>query len=291
MYDIIGDIHGNDEKLVTLLQKLGYHQDHNAFFHPHRKIIFLGDFIDKGKNSRKVLALVRGMVEQGHAYAVVGNHEWFLIGYFTKNKQGQYLRSHTEEHRQQLSPTLDNFFGDLPALLDYVDWLKTLPLFLSLEGIRAVHAYWHAPSVNLLRKHYGNACRIGELIPHLRPGSDELSAINELVEGIKLPEPLKQRSFKAKWWNLAYSNRYQDLAIRPDPELDQAKVAVTVDVEEYTYPDEAPPLFFGHYNLPGQPVSIGRNYCCLDYSLPDQTIIPAYRWEGETDINPEHIIY
>lgn len=291
MYDIIGDIHGNNEKLVTLLQKLGYHQDHNVFFHPHRKIIFLGDFIDKGKHSRQVLALVRKMVEQGHAYAVVGNHEWFLIGYFTKNKQGQYLRTHTEEHRQQLAPTLDNFSRDEPALLDYVDWLKTLPLFLSLKGIRAIHAYWHAPSVNFLQMHYGNSCNIGELIPHLEPGSVELSAINELVEGIKLPELSGQGSFKAKWWNLAHSDRYQDLAIRPDPQLGQAKVAVTVDVKEYTYPNKAPLLFFGHYNLPGKPVSIVRNYCCLDYSLPEQTIIPAYRWEGETEINPDHIIY
>ena len=291
MYDIIGDIHGNNEKLVILLQKLGYHQIQTTFFHPHRKIIFLGDFIDKGKHSRKVLALVRSMVERGHAYAVVGNHEWFLIGYFTKNKQGQYLRTHTEEHQQQLAPTLDNFSGDKPALLNYIDWLKTLPLFLSLEGIRVVHAYWHAPSVDFLRKRYGNACSIEDLIPYLESASAELNAINELVEGIKLPEPSGSGNFKAKWWNLAHSDRYQDLAIRPGSEFSQAKVAITVNVEEYIYPKEAPLLFFGHYNLPGKPVSIGRNCCCLDYSLPEQTIIPAYRWEGETEIDSDHIIY
>lgn len=292
MYDIIGDVHGNDEKLVALLQKLGYHQKENTFFHHSRKIIFLGDLIDKGTHSREVLFLVSQMVEKGYAYALPGNHEWFLISYFTQNNQGEYLRAHTEEHYQQLAPTLANFADDFSALIDYIHWIKTLPLFLSIDGIRAVHAYWHTPSVAFLQRRYGSSCTIGDLLPAIMASDVPTpNALNELIEGLTLPEPSGDGTFKVKWWQLAESDRYQDLAIRPDAQFENNAVDITIDVEEYTYPPEAPLLFFGHYNLPGQPVSIGSNFCCLDYSVPDQAIIPAYRWEGESIIDPNHIVY
>ncbi len=53
-----------------------------------RKVIFLGDFIDRGPKIRQVLEIVRPMIEGGKALTVMGNHElnalvltdrWFLV--------------------------------------------------------------------------------------------------------------------------------------------------------------------------------------------------------------------
>ncbi len=65
-YDLIGDIHGHYDKLVALLSRLGYRDDGEAHRHPEgRKVIFLGDYIDRGPKIREVLHTVRGMVDAG----------------------------------------------------------------------------------------------------------------------------------------------------------------------------------------------------------------------------------
>ena len=47
-YDIIGDIHGQADKLEALLRTLGYRDTAGAWRHPERQAIFVGDFIDRG---------------------------------------------------------------------------------------------------------------------------------------------------------------------------------------------------------------------------------------------------
>ena len=67
-YDIIGDIHGHADELQALLEILGYQQGS----HPEgRKVIFLGDYIDRGPKIREVLETVRGMVDAGQALAIL----------------------------------------------------------------------------------------------------------------------------------------------------------------------------------------------------------------------------
>lgn len=48
MTDFIGDIHGHADKLVALLQKLGYTKINGSYAHPERKVLFVGDYIDRG---------------------------------------------------------------------------------------------------------------------------------------------------------------------------------------------------------------------------------------------------
>ena len=47
-YDIVGDVHGQADKLEALLLAMGYRQHAGAYWHPTRKAIFVGDFIDRG---------------------------------------------------------------------------------------------------------------------------------------------------------------------------------------------------------------------------------------------------
>lgn len=84
-FDIIGDVHGCYEELIELVEKLGYEQEPHSqktlfdapiFSHPEdRKLIFLGDIIDRGPHNIKSLQLVANMVDAGKAYCMPGNHE------------------------------------------------------------------------------------------------------------------------------------------------------------------------------------------------------------------------
>ncbi len=54
-YHIIGDIHGHAEKLEALLQHLGYTKNDGIYQQDSAKVVFLGDFIDRGPHQRRVI--------------------------------------------------------------------------------------------------------------------------------------------------------------------------------------------------------------------------------------------
>lgn len=89
-FDIIGDIHGCCDELEALLQQLGYEitdqspsesfWSGSVYSHPQRrKVIFLGDLVDRGPRILDTLKLVRNMVEAGTALCVPGNHDIKLM--------------------------------------------------------------------------------------------------------------------------------------------------------------------------------------------------------------------
>ena len=85
-YDVIGDIHGHSDELEVLLQKLGFVKVNGVYSHPGgRKVVFVGDFIDRGPKIRETLYLVRDMVLSGNAQAVMGNHEYNAVCFHTPN--------------------------------------------------------------------------------------------------------------------------------------------------------------------------------------------------------------
>lgn len=90
-FDIIGDVHGCFDELQELLLKLGYsvnrtdETEKNFGFSviapENRKVIFVGDLVDRGPDSPSVLRLVMSMVNSGVAYCVPGNHDLKLQKY------------------------------------------------------------------------------------------------------------------------------------------------------------------------------------------------------------------
>ncbi|MEN8214746.1 MAG: metallophosphoesterase, partial [Pseudomonadota bacterium] len=58
-YHIIGDIHGHADKLEELLLHLGYQNSSGVYRHADAKAVFLGDFIDRGSQHRRVIGIVR----------------------------------------------------------------------------------------------------------------------------------------------------------------------------------------------------------------------------------------
>ncbi|MFC0469528.1 bis(5'-nucleosyl)-tetraphosphatase PrpE [Halalkalibacter kiskunsagensis] len=81
--DIIGDIHGCYQELITLFIKLGYTQKSGLYQHPDgRKLAFVGDLTDRGPKSINVIKEVATLVEENLAYYCPGNHCDKLYRYF-----------------------------------------------------------------------------------------------------------------------------------------------------------------------------------------------------------------
>ena len=79
-FDIIGDVHGCRDELVELLRQLGYTIAMNdgrvRVAHPAgRRVVFVGDLVDRGPDTPGVLHLVMPMVVDGTALCVAGNHD------------------------------------------------------------------------------------------------------------------------------------------------------------------------------------------------------------------------
>ncbi len=117
-FDIIGDIHGCYNELNELLDKLGYIRNENDIpVHPDgRKVIFLGDFCDRGSNNTEVLKLAINMVKSGNALAVVGNHDVKLVKYLNGKKV--QLTYGLDKTAEELSQQSDDFRKEVHDFMD-----------------------------------------------------------------------------------------------------------------------------------------------------------------------------
>src|SRR6202789_1755570 len=153
-HDVIGDVHGQFDKLVALLTRLGYRDTGGTWRHPDRSVIFVGDLIDRGPKQLATVDLVRRMVEAASARCVMGNHEFNAIAWATPDPDhaGKFLRDHHKPgDREQHSAFLEEVeCTHLQQAL--TDSFQTLPLWLDLGDLRVVHACWHQASIDLLLK-------------------------------------------------------------------------------------------------------------------------------------------
>jgi serine/threonine protein phosphatase 1 len=74
---VIGDIHGMAAKLQNLLSQIDVWLQANAEGEPHQ-FIFLGDYIDRGPDTREVLQIVQRLQAAG-AICLRGNHEELML--------------------------------------------------------------------------------------------------------------------------------------------------------------------------------------------------------------------
>jgi len=298
-YDIIGDIHGHARTLEALLDKLGYRLLDGVYRHPQRRMIFLGDFVDRGPEQRRVLAIVRPMIDGGYALSVMGNHEFNAIAYATRHPvHGDYLRPHADRNRKQHQAFLDAYAGDPIAYADVIDWLKTLPLWLDLAELRVVHACWDSKWIRKLATPVMNESR---LIHASDKNRWEFAALETLLKGKEIP--LRQglsfhdkdgnlrRQIRVRWWDqsattyrTAYMGPASAITHIPDDEISGDHLV------EYARTD--PPLLLGHYWMEGEPQILAPNIACLDYSVakPGGKLL-AYRWDGERTLSNDKFVW
>jgi hypothetical protein len=112
---VVGDVQGCADELSDLLKAA-------AIDRAPRRLAFVGDLINRGPDSRRVLEIARDY----DARVVVGNHEDSLIGGASDGTMARV--------RQQLGRDVDH----------WIAWMRGLPTFLRLDdgaaGIILVHA-------------------------------------------------------------------------------------------------------------------------------------------------------
>lgn len=301
-YDLIGDIHGQHGKLLALLHHLGYAPDGGTFRHPEgRKVIFLGDYIDRGPAVREVLHTVRGMVEAGDALAIMGNHEYNAISFATADGKGGWLRPRDEKNVRQHQATLSQFENRLDEWNEWLAWMKRLPMFLELGGLRAVHACWDARGFHCLKnrlfaddERFLFACHELRTPERLASGHALLGPEIDMPDGRVFTdkEGIARSTVRVRWWDIPQAAQVSQLAM-PEP-FDVPGDAAPHDLRRIpNYGADEPPVFFGHYWLPPERKRepLARNIACLDYSgaFGDHPLT-AYRWDGERELSAEKFV-
>ena len=303
-YDIIGDIHGQYDKLIDLLNHLGYTEVNRVWSHSTHKAIFVGDLIDnnhvdKGISQLKTVNVVRAMVEAESALCILGNHEFNAIAWLTPNPENKntFLREHNDNNHNQHKNFLAEVGENSLLHQEIIEWFKTLPLWLELPaGIRVIHAAWIEEYQSVLKPYLNETnCLTDELVIKAScKGSVEYIALEALCKGleIKLPEghgfndkhDTRRTDIRIRWWNNGINSTYRAAALVPE----NVKLSIpdlTIEqfdprVKEYI----GVPVFFGHYWFCGQPKPEADNIACVDYSAGKIGHAPlvAYRWEGES---------
>lgn len=115
-FDIVGDVHGCYEELRTLLDRLGYAVEDHIARHPEgRRLVFVGDLVDRGPDSPNVLRLAMASVKAGTALCVPGNHDMKFLRWLN-GKKVQPTHGLAETIAQLEADSIDR--RDLIAFLD-----------------------------------------------------------------------------------------------------------------------------------------------------------------------------
>lgn len=139
---IIPDIHGYAKTLKALLAQL----------QPKKtdQLVFLGDYIDRGPNSKGVIDEIMQLQAEGYnVTALRGNHEAFLLEAYrfaVSNpgwlKSGKRKAQRKEWFRHGGKETIASFgvkhIEDIPET--YIQWLDKLPYYHCFEDCVIVHA-------------------------------------------------------------------------------------------------------------------------------------------------------
>jgi serine/threonine protein phosphatase 1 len=125
---VISDIHGMYDQLVMLLRKIDLND----------QVIFLGDYIDRGPDSKKVLDLLIALKQDRNYIFLMDNHEDMMLDYFDKtNKYMEGIWFYNGS-----SSTLKSFNYNVGK--EYLDFIRDLLLYYELEIKGQKYLYVHA---------------------------------------------------------------------------------------------------------------------------------------------------
>lgn len=141
-FDIIGDIHGCCDELEELLARLGYRiawgrDDGERTVRVEapagRRVIFLGDLVDRGPRAPDVMRIVMAMTNAAQAFCVLGNHDAKFL---------RWLNGRNVKIAYGNGATIAQMQGDSPRLRqECAKFLDGLPVQLWLDGGRLAVAH------------------------------------------------------------------------------------------------------------------------------------------------------
>ena len=134
----IPDLHGRYDLIEEALDRIHDYDDYQ--FRPH-KVVFLGDYIDRGPDSAKIIERLRQGPQKGWSWVTLkGNHEDMMYETLTVPLNRNWWIGNGGD------ATLDSFGGEVPR--DVVDWVAQLPLYHMDKHRVFVHAGVH-PDIDI----------------------------------------------------------------------------------------------------------------------------------------------
>ena len=133
---VIGDIHGQLGMLEKLMSKIPWRPDKDV-------LIFLGDYVDRGPESRGVVDYILSLTRHySRIGCILGNHEKMFLDYLAGAHEELYLANGG-------LPTLKSYgcdkssvstLGSLEIPSDHKAFYNSLKLYFEVEGYYLVHA-------------------------------------------------------------------------------------------------------------------------------------------------------
>lgn len=131
----IGDVHGCLEELERLVKQV------RSFYEGQEiKWVFIGDYVDRGPDSKGVIDYVRDMGVDEEVVALMGNHEDMMVDAY----EGRHTQDWTYQYGEITCPSFA--FGNIGDVdKEYIDWMAALPLY-HWDGLRTFcHAGIYRP--------------------------------------------------------------------------------------------------------------------------------------------------
>ena len=130
---IVGDIHGCLDMLKRLMDKIDWRPDED-------RLVFLGDYVDRGADSRGVVDFILEISKTSPlVQCLMGNHENILLDFLNTGEPRMLIINGG-------MPTLESYRivnkkGDDPLVPpDHMAFFQNLPLYIELDSYYVVHA-------------------------------------------------------------------------------------------------------------------------------------------------------
>lgn len=139
-YYVIGDVHGKAGMLEDLLKT----------WDGQTQLLFLGDLIDRGEDSHRVLEMVKDLVDNQGAICLSGNHEYMFLTWLDDPEE-----SYDHYRRNGGDTTINSILGrplDAPVdgvedakrvaaeAADLVEFIRQMPFVVETDKYIFVHA-------------------------------------------------------------------------------------------------------------------------------------------------------
>lgn len=138
---IIGDVHGCLTMLKNLIDQIKWRPDKDH-------LIFLGDYVDRGEDSKGVIDYIISISKSSpHVQCLMGNHEDIFLTFLNGGDIKPFLLNGGEATlRSYRRP--DSGYTDNLVPPDHLEFFNSLSLLIELEDYYVVHAGFR-PGVSL----------------------------------------------------------------------------------------------------------------------------------------------
>lgn len=133
-YFVIGDVHGRFKRLVDVLKQI------ESFKTSDNQIVFLGDYVSRGPESRKVLTLVKELVDSGQAVAIKGNHDDMMVKCYRDpvSEESFWWKHNYLKKTNQSYHSLKGWDSELYK--EHVMFIESMPLWYTTETFYFSHS-------------------------------------------------------------------------------------------------------------------------------------------------------